>query len=300
MAEAIGPVERALRVAASLERPELGALEAAGVRRWDALAAVRRLHEAGDLRDGQWVPGARERWLAAPSPPDPGKAIDRLAQGERPREKAMAAGIDALDDADLLALILRTGGSDGVIELAQRLLNAQGGLAGLARLSVEQLAAEPGLGPAKAAELAAALAIGRRVAASVLRTRPEAGTPEAVAALVAPLMACLAHEELWVLCLDPRLRLIGDPRQVSRGDIDGTDAGPRAVLRIALTAGAAACVCVHNHPSGDPAPSASDLAATRRLVQAGRAVDLPVHDHVIIGAAGAFTSLRRTRPELFA
>ncbi len=99
--------------------------------------------------------------------------------------------------------------------------------------------------------------------------------------------------------LDPHSRLIGEPRMVSRGDVDGTDASPRALFRIALSVGATSCIAVHNHPTGDPTPSAADRAVTLRLVAAGRTVDLPLVDHVIVGDGGRCASLRTQEPSLF-
>jgi len=112
-------------------------------------------------------------------------------------------------------------------------------------------------------------------------------------------LVLLDHERFWCLPLDPRSGLIGEPRQISQGDIDGTDAGPRAFFRAALTAGAASCIAVHNHPTGDPAASPADLAVTTRLVAAGRTLDVRLVDHLIIGDQGRFVSIRRNHPECF-
>lgn len=152
--------------------------------------------------------------------------------------------------------------------------------------------------PAEAAlRLAAAVELHRRL----LRTRqPRAALqlPETVVQVMLPLLV-RDHECLWCLGLDPRLRLIGDPVQVSQGDIDGCDAGPRAFFRNALRRGACSAIAVHNHPTGDPSPSAADAAVTRRLVAAGRAIDVQLADHLVVCADGRFVSLRRDQPELF-
>jgi DNA repair protein RadC len=287
----------ALRTALELDLVDESALIAAGLRPWDAKDLVRRLGEIASLDGTAWRPEARDRHRAALA--GPARALDLREHGDRPREKALRSGIEACDDAELLALVLRHD-RDGVIELAHRLLESQGGLVGLARLSLDQLTGLDGLGEAKASELAAAFELGRRLAASRLRERPPCGDPATVAALLVPLVAGLPHEEFWCLPVDPRCRLIGEPRRVSHGDVDGTDAGPRAFLRIALTAGASGCLAVHNHPSGDPTPSPGDLAVTRRLAAACRTVDLALHDHLIVAAGGGWTSLRRERPDLFA
>ncbi len=227
--------------------------------------------------------------------------LARLPALDRPREKALGSGIATLDDAELLALLLRTGLPDeDVLSFSARLLDEHDGLTGLARCDLPALIAIRGLGPAKAGEIAAAIEIARRIArVAARRERPLLRTPEQVAEHLALGMAVLGHEELWCLPLDARQRLIGGARVASLGDVDGTDAGPRAFFRLALRAGASSCIAVHNHPTGDPAPSSSDRRATIRLVAAGRTLDLALDDHVIIGAGGSFVSLRRAHPECF-
>ncbi|MBA3684566.1 MAG: DNA repair protein RadC, partial [Planctomycetes bacterium] len=214
--------------------------------------------------------------------------------------KALRSGIAALSDGEVLALLLRTGvGDEGVLEFAERLLADHDGLIGLAGRDVEELCAAHGLGPAKAGEIAAAFELGRRLRQSQRRTRPSMKTPEDVMAAIAPDLARLRHEELWCMPLDPHCCLIGEPRMVSRGDVDGTEAGPRVFMRAALAASATSCIAVHNHPSGNVTPSAGDRAVTVRLVAAGRLLDIPLVDHLIVGDGGAFTSLRRSEANLF-
>lgn len=154
-----------------------------------------------------------------------------------------------------------------------------------------------GLTPAAARRLAAAVELHRRLLRA-RRPRTALNQPEQVVQVMQPLVV-QDHECLWCLCLDPRSRLIGEPVQVSQGDIDGCDAGPRSFFRNALRRAACTAIAVHNHPSGDAAPSAADAAVTRRLVAAGRAVDVLLVDHVIVTASGAFVSLRRDQPGLF-
>lgn len=290
---------RVIRAAVELDQPTTDALAEAGVPRWDAQEALRRLASAGELSSTGWQSTSRSayRVLLNTSITAGTTALDRRDEADRPREKALRGGIDSLDDAELIALLLRTGsGDEGVLELAQRLLDEHGGIAGLARQRVEELAEAKGLGPAKAAELAAACEVGRRLATSVLRDRPVLKTPEAAAELLAALASGLPHEEFWCLPLDARSRLIGAPRQIARGDVDGTDAPPRAFCRAALVAGAVSAIAVHNHPTGDPTPSPADLQVTIRLVAACRAIDVPLQDHIVLGDAGRFTSIRRTHP----
>ena len=291
------PTRRFLHAALPLERLALDALTAAGVPHYDGAEFLRRLESAGELAAGAWVAEARTAYLALLDPP---RRLDRLPEQERPREKALRSGIETLGDDELLALLLRTGGgNEGVLEFARRLLTEHDGLPGLAGLDVGELCAAHGLGPAKAAEIAAAFELGRRLRLARRRERPSLRTPEEVVAVLGPDLCALRHEELWCLPLDPHSRLIGEPRQVSRGDVDGTDAGPRAFFRLALAAGATSCIAVHNHPSGDATPSAADRAVTQRLVAAGRTIDLALVDHVVIGDGGRFTSLRRADPGLF-
>jgi DNA repair protein RadC len=291
-----------LRAATALDQPRLAELIAAGIPRWDADAWLRRLYHAGEMPGGTWAAEARTayRALLAEADATGDGALARLPEQERPRERALRGDIAELDDAELVALLLRTGsGDEDVIELAQRLLHEHGGLVGMARLGTGELTEARGLGPAKAAELAAAFELGRRLSTAALRERPQLKAPEQAAALVAPLMAALGHEEFWCLPLDARLHLLGEPRVVSQGDVDSTDAPPRAFYRLALRAGAVSAIAVHNHPSGDPAPSAADRELTRSLVAAGRTVGVALNDHLIIGDGGRYVSLRREHPELF-
>ena len=289
---------RLLVAAVDIDPPTVARLIEVGIPRWDAVEALRRLEAAGEVAAGAWSPAARDGYRALLAQDPPGNALERREEADRPREKALRAGIDALDDAELVALLLRTGsGDEGVLELAARLLHEHGGLAGVARLRVEELAVAKGLGPAKAAELAAACELGRRLASAALRERPELSSPEAAAALLAPLATALAHEEFWCLPLDRRNRLLGEPRVVGRGDVDSSEAPPRAFCRAVLIAGGVAAIAVHNHPTGDPSPSADDLAVTRRLVAACRAIDVTLQDHLVLGDGGRFTSLRRQHPE---
>ncbi|MBA3847633.1 MAG: DNA repair protein RadC [Planctomycetes bacterium] len=288
-------------LAAALTRaaPTADALSAAGVPRYEAIEFVRRLRQAGEFGEGGWsapVRDAYRRRLDGDAPP----RISEISSQERPREKALASGVGALSDGELIALLLRTGGSDGgVMALAERLLTRHDGIVGLSSCDILSLSSERGMGPAKAAELAGAFELGRRLARARRRERPLLRCVGDVYAILAPDLVGLRHEELWCLPLDPHARLIGEPRVVSRGDVDGTDAGPRAFFRLALAAGATSVIAVHNHPSGDATPSHADRQITLRLVTAGRLLDVALADHVIIGDAGRSTSLRAYEPGLF-
>jgi len=153
------------------------------------------------------------------------------------------------------------------------------------------------LTPAGTKRLGAALELHRRML-RCRRPRTALRVPEAVAEVMLPL-AGRDHECLWCLCLDARSQLIGEPIQVSQGDIDGCDAGPRLFFRNALRRGSATAIAVHNHPSGDCSPSAADVSVTRRLIAAGRVVDIDLVDHVIVNAGGGHHSLRRSHRELW-
>ena len=300
-----GAVKRFLEAALAQQTPNPTLLATLGVPHYEATLYSKRLHEAGELINHAWhaeFRAAYQQLLAkdGTSKESPERKLDRLHAADRPREKALHSGVRSLSDGELLALLLRTGaGDEGVMEFADRLLADHDGLLGLSRSEIGTLLDARGLGPAKATELAAAFELANRVAnATRRRERPKLNSPEATVAHLGELVL-LDHERFWCLPLDSRSGLIGEPRQISQGDVDGTDAGPRAFFRAALTAGATTCIAVHNHPSGDPSPSAADRTVTVRLVAAGRAVDVLLVDHMIIGDGGRFVSLRRDCPELF-
>lgn len=201
---------------------------------------------------------------------------------------------DTCSDADLLALVC-AGGWPG---LTVPLPSWSRGLTGLTSLTEAQAMAQLGIRRRAARRLLCAIALHRRLLASAVPAVPVCHGPEEIAVIMRPLVA-IDHERLWCLPLDPRCRLIGEPIEVARGDVDGTDASARAVCRVALRAGAVQMIVVHNHPSGDVAPSAADAAVTSRLATAARTVDVPLRDHVICTSDGRWCSLRRDRPDLF-
>ena len=168
----------------------------------------------------------------------------------------------------------------------------------LVHMTEPELAHVLGLSPGPARRLAAALELHRRLVAWSVPIRPILKKPEDAMAVLAPLCA-FPEEHFWCLPLNPSCRLIGSPVEISKGDVDGTDAGPRAFFRAAVVRGATSVIGVHNHPSGELTPSAADLAVTRRLVEAGRAIDVPLVDHLIITADRRWCSLRREHPGCF-
>lgn len=237
--------------------------------------------------------------------PRAGRTLLRaLAPAERPRERLLAHGAATLSDAELVAVLLRTGTRErGVLELARALLAQLGGLAGLARSDSTETATLFGIGPAKAATLAAALELGARLAASSgseVRERPAAGRAardrprairngEDVYRLLRPRLVHRRQEVFVALLLDARHRPLR-VQLVSQGTLTEAPVHPREAFAPALRQGAAAVIFAHNHPSGDPSPSAGDIALTRRLLAAGTLLGIPVLDHVIVAREG-YTSL---------
>lgn len=209
-----------------------------------------------------------------------------------PRERAVEVGVDSLGDAELVALVLGTGCAGlPVSVLAAQLLEDHGGVGGLARAGLGELADRSGVGPAKGSRLAAAIELGRRASlAASLAGAPKLPSREAVEAWARPRLATLDHEELWVLALDGRQGLRA-ARRVASGGIHGMHVGARDPLRVALREAASAIILVHNHPSGDPAPSDEDVAFTRAVCEGGAAVGVPVVDHVIIARRQATSML---------
>jgi DNA repair protein RadC len=221
--------------------------------------------------------------------------IREWAEDERPREKLMARGPAALSDAELIALIFGSGtvtkgGSLSAVQLGQALLRAYGSLVGLATRERQQLERVVGIGPAKAIQLLAAFEIGRRVEAGRGRApRVQVTSPGDVAAAYGPRLRDLKREVFVVVFLNTANVVIGD-HTVSEGGLAASIVEPRAVFQQAVLENAAAVICLHNHPSGNPEPSREDVAVTRQLVEAGRLMGIPVHDHLIIAGAG-YTSL---------
>lgn len=219
-------------------------------------------------------------------------AIKDLPTDAQPREKLAARGASALSDAELLAIVLRTGMvGKGVLQLAQELLDlpGQGGLAGLLQASHADLSHIKGLGPAKRAVLAAVLELARRAMAEQLRERPALTSPEAVAHYVQMHLASRPHEVFAVLFLDGQNRLIA-LEEMFRGTLTRTSVYPREVVLRALHYHAGAVILAHNHPSGHVTPSAADRAITQALQAALALIDVQVLDHVIV-APGASLSM---------
>ena len=210
--------------------------------------------------------------------------ISETPQADRPRERLYRLGPGALTQAELVAILLATGSPGRTsIDIAGALLaDSNATLSGLARRAVADVARTPGVGAAKAARLAAALELGRRLQEEGRGDRPRIRAPCDVFHWFAPRLADLAAEEFHVLALDTQSAVLRD-LLVTRGILNGSLVHPREVFRGAIAEAAAGIIVVHNHPSGDPTPSADDRAVTRQLVEAGRIIDMPVYDHIIIG-----------------
>ncbi len=200
----------------------------------------------------------------------------------RPREKLLNQGSAALADTELLALLLRTGlPGQGVLQLAQSLLDRFGGLAGLLRTEVADLRAVKGLGPAKRAEIAAVLEIARRSLATQLRAKPVFDSPQAVKDYLRLQLAELPHEVFGLLFLDAQHRLLCF-EELFRGTLTQTSVYPREVVKRALSVNAAAVILAHNHPSGVAEPSRADEHLTQTLRTALALVDVRVLDHLVV------------------
>lgn len=221
-----------------------------------------------------------------------------IPERQRPREQYDRLGAEHVSDEVLLALILRSGVRGvNVVDLAHRLLLQYGSLTALSQASTDELAQQPGMGKVKAQVVKAALELASRVAEESTPPRHAIQTPADAARVLGERARTREEEAFWVLLLDARHRLRRPPVEVSKGLLDASLVHPREVFREAIRSSSAAIVLVHNHPSGDPSPSAEDIRITRQLVEAGRIVDINVLDHVILGrseqpGSDGFFSLR--------
>ena len=217
--------------------------------------------------------------------------ITDLAESERPRERLINLGPQALSNAELIAILLRVGvQGENAVQVGQRLLKNFGGLTGLHRASIDEMDAEHGLGPVKAVHIKAAIELGRRLTIESPEERPAINSPADAAALVQYEMSALEQEELRVILLNTRNRVI-KIEMIYRGSLNSSQVRVGELFKDAIRRNAAAVIVVHNHPSGDPTPSPDDVAITRAMVEAGRLLDIQVLDHLVIGS-GRFVSLK--------
>ena len=211
----------------------------------------------------------------------------------RPREKLLASGAAALADAELIALLLRTGfKSCSVLQLAQNLLDRFGGIRGLLHAQADDLKVVKGLGPAKRAELAAVTELARRALAQELAQRPAFDHPTKVKDYLKLQLGTRPHEVFAVMFLDAQTRLLKF-EEMFRGTLTQTSVYPREVVKRALDLHAAAVVLAHNHPSGAAAPSKADEYLTQTLINALRLVDVRVLDHLVVGEGDVFSFAER-------
>jgi DNA repair protein RadC len=209
---------------------------------------------------------------------------------DRPRERLYFQGAQALADAELLALQLGFGAPGrSALDVAREMLAAYGSLADVAAREPVELAKLPGVGRAKAARLSSAFELSRRLRARTPGARTVLSGPAEVYAAFGALMEDLRHEVLRIALLDAQNGLLCD-RIVSEGTLSATLVHPREVFKPAILESAASVILLHNHPSGDPTPSREDIRLTRQLVECSRMLDVPIHDHVVIGR-GRFVSL---------
>jgi DNA repair protein RadC len=217
--------------------------------------------------------------------------ITDLHVSERPRERLASLGPGALSNAELLAILLRVGVSgENAVQVGHRLLTTFGGLTGLHRASYAEVCDQFGIGPAKAAQIKAAIELGRRLPLEAPAERPAIHSPKDAAELVSYEMSALEQEHLRVFLLNTRNQVM-DIVEVYRGSLNSSQVRVGELFKAAVRRSAAAIIVAHNHPSGDPAPSPDDIAVTRAIVQAGKLLDIEVLDHLIIGQ-GRFVSLK--------
>ncbi len=218
--------------------------------------------------------------------------IRDLPSGERPRERLREHGPRYLNNAELVAILLRSGiAGENAINVATRILTQFEGLGGLARAGYGELFGQRGLSHAKTCEILAALELGRRIASLAPEERAQITCPQDAGNLLSAEMSILPQEHLVVLLLNTRNQVVGK-RQIYIGTVNSSAVRPAEVLRPAIRENAPSIIVVHNHPSGDPTPSAEDVSVTRDLINAGKLLDIELLDHLVIGQGGRFVSLK--------
>lgn len=214
---------------------------------------------------------------------------------QRPRERLAEHGPQYLSDEELLAILLRTGiPGENAVEMGRRLLNMFGGIQGIHQAAFEDFCEARGIGPAKAAQIKAAIELGRRIQQGSVETRPNISSPQDVAALVQYEMASFSQEQLWVLLLNTKNQVTRIDK-VYTGTLNASTVRVAELFRNAIRQSAASIIMVHNHPSGDPAPSHEDIRLTKSVIDAGKLLDIEVLDHVVVGNAGKFVSMKQSR-----
>ncbi|MHA0857065.1 RadC family protein [Paenibacillus sp. CMAA1364] len=214
-----------------------------------------------------------------------------LPHGERPRERMMNYGAEALSHAELLAILLRTGShQESAIHLAQRIMKQVGSIRNLVDLSISELTQIKGIGNAKAVQLKAAIELGQRLSRARMSDVVTIRSPRDAVDLLSEQLRYLQKEHFVCLFLNTKNHVIMQ-ETLSMGSLNAAIVHPREVFRAAIKCSSASIVCAHNHPSGDPTPSPEDISLTSRLVEAGHIIGIEVLDHVVIGD-GNFVSLK--------
>jgi DNA repair protein RadC len=217
--------------------------------------------------------------------------ISDLQESDRPRERLSALGAQALANAELIAILLRVGVvGESAVDVGQRLLKKFGGISGLHRASMKELMEQHGIAEAKAAQIKAAIELGRRLTLESPEERASINSPADAAALVQYEMSALEQEHLRVILLDRRNHVL-EIVEVYKGSVNSSQVRVGELFKDAIRINASAIIVVHNHPSGDPTPSPDDVAVTRAIVQAGKLLDVDVLDHMVIGQ-GKWVSLK--------
>lgn len=209
--------------------------------------------------------------------------IKDLPEEERPRERMIQVGKEQLSNAELIAILLRTGRTgESAMQLAQRLLHSTGGLKGLTQTEIQELVKIPGIGTAKAIQVLAGVELGRRISRALPEERPAIRQPSDAAQLVMDELRYLQQEHFICLFLNTKFQVV-DKQCIFKGSLNASVVHPREVFKAAIHRSSAGIICVHNHPSGDPTPSREDLEVTERLVEAGHLLGIELVDHLIIG-----------------
>ncbi|MBL7938832.1 MAG: DNA repair protein RadC [Flavobacteriales bacterium] len=217
-------------------------------------------------------------------------SIPEWSKDDRPRERMLARGAKGLSDAELIAILIRSGTTtESALDLARIILNKAGNdLHKLASLGVAELVRIHGVGEAKAMSIVAALELGQRRKQTSVAERPLIAGSDSAHELLRPLVADLHHEEFWLILLDRGNRLL-ETLRVSQGGMHGTVADPKIIFREALDRRASSVILCHNHPSGQLRPSPEDITLTRKLVEGGRFLDILVQDHLIVARTGYYS-----------
>ncbi|MEI8132925.1 MAG: DNA repair protein RadC [Leptolinea sp.] len=209
--------------------------------------------------------------------------IADIELNDRPRERLAEVGAENLQIAELIAILLRTGlPGENAVQMGQRLFNHYGGLLGLHRATLEDMCKQKGISLAKASQIKAAIELGRRLPKEEADVKPAINSPADAASLIQYEMSGLLQENLWVLLLDTRNRVL-KIEKLYQGSLNSSSVRIGEMFKGALTNNAASIILAHNHPSGDPSPSPEDVAMTRAAREAGRILDVEVLDHIVIG-----------------